>query len=58
MQGIFSWQSIDKPGSVVDDHLSSLTVASKIKRVSACERITRYADLLAANRVYPQSMSP
>lgn len=52
------WQSACKPGFVVDDHLSSYTIADTIKRVSASERITRYADLLAADRVYLLHMSP
>ena len=42
----------------MDDHLSSLSVAEKIERISACERITLYADLLAADRVYLSPMSP
>lgn len=51
-------QSICKPGSVEDDHLSSLLVAKQIKRLSTCERITLYADLLAVNRVYLSTTSP
>jgi hypothetical protein len=55
---VFSWQFIDKPGSVVDDHLSSLVVAYHIKRISTCKRAALYADLLAADRVYLHIMSP
>lgn len=51
-------QLTDKPGFVVDDHLSSLAIACKIKRVTTDERIALYADLLAADRVYLLHMSP
>jgi len=37
---VFFIQSTDKPGSVVDDHLSSLPVAKQIKRLLACRRVT------------------
>ena len=47
-----------KPGFVVDDHLSSCAIACAIKRVAASERTTRYADLLAADRVYLLHVSP
>ena len=36
----FYWQTACKPGSVEDNHLSSLPVAKQIKRLSICERIT------------------
>ena len=39
---ILYWQSIDKPGSVVDDHLSSQMVAHLIKRISTCGRSRPY----------------
>jgi hypothetical protein len=42
----------------VNDHLSSLAVARKIKRVSTNGRIALYVDLLAAGRVYLLRMSP
>ena len=58
MRCIFSWQSIDKPGSVVNDHLSSSVVAYTVKRISACGRVVPYADLLAADRVYLCDASP
>jgi len=54
----FIWQFIDKPGSVVDDHLSSQAVACLIKRISACGRAALYASLLATDRVYLRTMSP
>jgi len=38
MRGYFIRQFADKPGSVVDDHLSSLTVTDKIERIAACGR--------------------
>ena len=51
-------QSTCKPGFVEDDHLSSPTIARRIKRVSANERIALDVDLLAAGRVYLLHMSP
>jgi len=51
-------QSACKPGFVEDDHLSSPTIARRIKRVAANERIALYVDLLAADRVYLLHMSP
>ena len=42
----------------MDDHLSSFSVAEKIERISAYERITLRVDLLAADRVYLLRMSP
>ena len=51
-------QSIDKPGSVVDDHLSSSVIAQRIKRITASERTALYARSLAADRVYLLRMSP
>ncbi len=51
-------QSIGKPGSVVDDHLSSLIVANEIERVAMSGRIALYAHLLAADRVYLLRMLP
>jgi len=51
-------QSIDKPGSVVDDHLSSSFVAKRIERLSAYGRTVLSVDLLAADRVYLLRMSP
>ena len=47
-----------KPGSVVDDHLSSLTIANEIERLSTCRRAAWCADLLAAGRVYLLGQSP
>jgi hypothetical protein len=58
MERFFVRQYTDKPGSVVDDHLSSQIVAYLIKRVSACGRAALNADLLAAGRVYLHAMSP
>ena len=52
-------QPIDKPGSVVDDHLSSLQIALQIERLAIATSgslIRGY--LLAANRVYLRGMSP
>ncbi len=54
----FSGQLVDKPGSVVDDHLSSLAVAYQIKRISTYGRTALYVDLLAADRVYLLRTSP
>ena len=54
----FSRQSIGKPGSVVNDHLSSLIVAYKIKRVATYGRAALHVDLLAAGRVYLYAVSP
>ena len=42
----------------MSNHLSSQTVACLIKRISACGRAVLYADLLATDRVYLQTMSP
>lgn len=58
MGRLFSWQFIDKPGSVVDDHLSSQIVTYRVKRISTYGRAALYADLLAVNRVYLHAMSP
>jgi len=52
-------QPIDKPGSVVDDHLSSLQIALQIERLAIATSgslIRGY--LLAADRVYLRGMSP
>jgi hypothetical protein len=54
----FDEQFVCKPGFVEDDHLSSPTIARRIKRVSANERIALNVDLLAAGRVYLLHMSP
>jgi hypothetical protein len=52
------WQPGDKPGSVVDGHLSSTPVAGHIKRLSSRGRTALYATLLAAGRVYLLDTSP
>ena len=51
-------QIIDKPGSVVSDHLSSLAVAHQIERIAIDGRIILNAYLLAADRVYLLRMLP
>lgn len=58
LRGVLGEQQACKPGFVVDDHLSSHTIADTIERVSTSERTTLYADLLAADRVYLLHMSP
>ena len=58
LRGVLYEQSTCKPGFVEDDHLSRYTIADLLKRVSTSERITLYADLLAADRVYLLHMSP
>ena len=54
----FSGQSIDKPGSVVNDHLSSRIVAYTVERMATYRRVVFYVDLLAAGRVYLYTVSP
>lgn len=54
----FLLQPIDKPGSVVDDHLSSLPVAKQVERIAIHGRIALYVHLLAADRVYLLGMLP
>lgn len=54
----FSRQPVCKPGFVEDDHLSSSTIARRIKRVTTNGRIALNVDLLAADRVYLLHMSP
>ena len=55
---VLVWQSIDKPGSVLDDHLSRQIVAYLFERISTRRRAVLCTDLLAANRVYLHSASP
>ena len=58
ISGCFRCQPIGKPGSVVDDHLSSLQIALQIERLTIAHADHISSHLLAADRVYLHCMSP